>query len=128
MSKADFLLEIAVIVLDTPAQLGKIDERRSDMFGSTVVSQYWWAWPSPLGHSMSSVSSAKRASPRSAQRARAHGQSAMQLSRLGAFPPRDGAPGALGQAERQCFDADARALGSSSRTGRTLRSGMMAAT
>src|SRR5882672_5507061 len=26
MSKADFLLEIAVIVLDTPAQLGEIDE------------------------------------------------------------------------------------------------------
>src|SRR6516165_743451 len=34
------------------------------MSGSTVVSQYLVGAPSPLGHSMSSVSSAKRATPR----------------------------------------------------------------
>src|SRR5258708_6482730 len=80
------------------------------MFGSTVVSQYLVGLASPLGHSMSSVSSAKRASPRiGAARTRTRAKRDRSFT-LVPFPPRDGAPGALGQAERQCFDADARRL------------------
>src|ERR1700730_17474301 len=44
--------------------LARSTRRRSGMSGSTVASQYFVGLSSPLGHSMSSVSSAKRASPR----------------------------------------------------------------
>src|SRR5260370_685159 len=78
--------------------LARSTRRRSDMFGSTVVSQYLVGLASPLGHSMSSVSSAKRASPRiGAARTRTRAKRDRSFT-LVPFPPRDGSPGALRQA------------------------------
>ena len=63
MAEADFLLEFLIVALDAPAQLGEVDQggkrhvaidgREPEFRGCSFV----------LGHSISSVSSAKRASP-----------------------------------------------------------------
>jgi hypothetical protein len=39
MPEADLLLEILIVALHAPAHLGESTRRRSDMFGSPVVSQ-----------------------------------------------------------------------------------------
>src|SRR5215475_8873074 len=61
MAEADFL--VAVIVSVRQRILARSTSRRSDMSGSTVASQCLVGLASSLGHSMSRVSSAKRAAP-----------------------------------------------------------------
>src|SRR5580704_13989632 len=64
MAEADFLLEVLIITLDSPAQLGEIDEVAERHVGATDASQNFVGAASSLGHSISNVSSANRASPR----------------------------------------------------------------
>jgi hypothetical protein len=48
ISEADFLLEVAVIMLDAPAHLGEINkpaERHVRVDGSRA--SIWWVWPRP---------------------------------------------------------------------------------
>jgi len=82
MSKADFLLEIAVIVLDTPAQLGEIDEaaeRHVRVDGCEPVFGGLGLALGPFDEQRLFGENVLR--PGSAQRARAHGQSAIAASR-----------------------------------------------
>ena len=53
----DLLLEIQIVPLDAPAQLGKVDEFAEAQIRGRVESQYLVGSASPSGHSISSVSS-----------------------------------------------------------------------
>jgi hypothetical protein len=112
MPEADFLLEITVVVLERQRMWAISTSWPSAVSRPTVASQYFVGLTSSLGHSISSVSLATRAS--------AHTGETRPQFLVGAFPPHDGAPDFLGQTERQCFDADDAAFGSSSCTGLTL--------
>src|SRR5882672_8761571 len=128
MSKADFLLEIAVIVLDTPAQLGEIDEAAERHVRVDGCEPVFGGLALPLGHSMSSVSSAKRASPRigaARTRTRAKRDRSFTLVPSRHVTVRQAR---LGKLSANASTLTRGGFGSSSRTGRTLTVGMMAAT
>src|SRR5258707_1008793 len=110
MAEADFLLEVFIIALDTPAHLGEIDEtaeRHVRVDGCEPVFGGLGLVLGPFDEQRLFGETCFGPDRRSAH---AHTGKARSQLHVGAFPPRDGAPGALGQAERQCFDADARRL------------------
>ena len=103
----DFLLELLIVALDAPAQLGQIDEPRKLMFSGSVESQYLVGSASPSGHSISSHSGDSILRDQfvvpdtDAHTREARGQ---PIGR--AFPPRDRAPGPLGQTKRHFLGRD----------------------
>ena len=59
LPQSDLLLELLIVALDAPAQLGEIDQAiEGDVLGS-VESQYLVGSASPFGHSISSHSSGR---------------------------------------------------------------------
>src|SRR5258705_11706204 len=110
MPEADFLLEVVIIALDAPAQLGDVDkaaERHVTVdgcepeFGGRVLALGPFDEQRLFGEPCFAP-----------DRRNAHayaGKARLQLL-VRAFPPRDGAPGVLGQADCQCYDTDARRL------------------
>ena len=106
--EAEFLLEFLIIALDPPAQLGEIDQvaerhigvRRSRARTSSARLHPW----RPLDQQR--LFAKLRFAPHR-RRVHAHTGKARLQFRVAAFAPRDAAPGVLGQAERQCCDADA---------------------
>src|SRR5215470_11652693 len=110
MAEADFLLEVTVIMLDTPAQLGEIDEpaqRHVRVDGCEPVFDRLVLALGPLDEQRLFGETCFAPDRRNAH---AHTGKARPQLLIGAFPPRDSAPGALGQAEGQCYDADTRRL------------------
>jgi hypothetical protein len=61
VSEPDLLLELLIIALNAPAQLGNIDERRKIHVIRQVESQYLVGSFSPTGHSISNHSSSRGA-------------------------------------------------------------------
>ena len=59
VAEAELLLEFLIVALDAPAQLGEIDQPREADVSGRVESQYLVGSFSPLGHSISSHSSAR---------------------------------------------------------------------
>ena len=60
IAEAEFLLELLVVALDPPSQLGDIDQTLKADLPGRVASQYLVGSASPCGHSISSHSSAAR--------------------------------------------------------------------
>src|SRR6266849_1979083 len=110
VAEADFLLEVVIIALDAPAQLGDVDkaaERHVTVdgcepeFGGRVLA---------LGPFDEQRLFGETCFAPDWRGAHAHtGKARLQLL-VCAFSPSDGAPGVLGQAEGQGFDTDARRL------------------
>src|ERR1700746_1848026 len=107
MPESDFLLEIVIIALDAPAQLGEVDEAAERHVAVDGCE------PELGGRSLA-------LGPLDQQRlfgepcftflrgnAHAHAGKARSQRLVRAFAPSDGAPGVLGQPECQCFDTDA---------------------
>src|SRR5215475_2299417 len=97
MAEADFLLEIAVIVLDTPAHLGEIDkltQRHVLVDGCEPVFGGLGLALGPLDEQRLFSETCFAPDWRNAH---AHTGKARPQLLIGAFPPRDSAPGALGQ-------------------------------
>src|SRR5215470_2848435 len=110
MSKADFLLEILIVALDAPAQLGKIDEAAERHFPVDDCEPVLGGFGLTLRPFDEQYLFAKTCFAPDRRRAHAHaGEARLQLL-VRAFPPHDSAPSVLGQAERQGFDAEARRL------------------
>src|SRR5215813_14938063 len=128
MAEADFLLEVLIITLDSPAQLGEIDEVAERHVGVDRREPELCGRSFMLGPFDQECLFGK--SRFTSYRGGTHaylGKARPQL-RVATLPPRDGAPGVLGQAARQGFDADALRLRITSPTGRTLTVETMAAT
>src|SRR5229473_4572406 len=104
VAEADFLLEVVIIALDAPAQLGDVDKAaerhvavdgREPEFGGRGLAL------GPFDEQC--LFDEPCLAP---DRRNAHadaGKARLQLL-VSAFSPSDGAPGVLGQAECQCFD------------------------
>jgi len=100
--EAEFLLELLIVALDAPAQLGQIDHAlegdvfrqcREPVFGRLLLA------PGPLDQQPFLI--AQRIAVGGTH---AHAGEARSQSFAGAFTPADGTPGALGQCERELFD------------------------
>src|SRR6516162_10210959 len=110
MPEADFLLEVVVVTLDAPAQLGEIDEaaeRHVRVNGCEPVFGGLGLVFGPFDEQCLFVETCFASDRRNTY---AHTGKARAQPLVRAFPPRDGAPGVFGQAERQCLDADTRRL------------------
>src|SRR6267143_3743315 len=106
VAEADFLLEVVIIALDAPAQLGDVDKAAErhllvdgcePEFGGRVLARGPFDEQRLFGEPCFAP-----------DRRNAHanaGKARLQLL-VRAFSPGDGAPGVLGQAECQFFDTD----------------------
>ena len=63
VTEADLLLELLVVALDAPAQLGLVDEVGERCVSGRVESQYLVGSLSPFGHSIRNHSSGRGAMP-----------------------------------------------------------------
>src|SRR5712671_916039 len=111
VAEADFLLEVVIIALDAPAQLGEIDEAAERHVAVDGCEPEFGGCGLVLGPFDEQRLFGETCFAPDWRGAYAHtGKARLQLL-VRAFPPRDGAPGVLGQAERQGFDADTWRLG-----------------
>src|SRR5258707_2078162 len=95
MSKADFLLEIAVIALDTPAHLGEIDEAAERHVRVDGCEPVLGRCGLVLGPFDEQRLFGKTCFTPDRRNAHAHTGEARPHLHVGAFPPRDGAPSTL---------------------------------
>ena len=103
MPEPDLLLEILIVALDAPAQLGGVEPiRQKEIFAGRVESQYLVGSFSPSGHSINSHLSARHLGELviAMRNANTHTRKARgQGSPGAAFSPFDRAPGVLWQAK-----------------------------
>src|SRR5882672_11742414 len=110
VAEADFLLEVLIVALDAPAQLGEINEGTERHFPVDGCEPELGGLGLALGPFDEQRLFGETCFAPDRRRAHAHtGEARLQLL-IRAFPPRDGAPGVLGQAERQGVDTEARRL------------------
>src|SRR5258708_3497054 len=126
MAEADFLLEVVIIALDAPARLGEIDEAAERHVAVDGCEPEFGGRGLALGHSMSSVSSVNRASPRiGATRTRAKRDCSGSLVPSRQVMVRQACLGSLSASASTLTRGG---FGLSLRTGRTLTLDPMAAT
>src|SRR5260221_5558904 len=106
VAEADFLLEVVIIALDAPAQLGDVDKAAERHVLIDGCEPEFGGRGLALGPFDEQRLFGEPCFAPDRRNAHAYaGKARLQLL-VSAFPPRDGAPGVLGQAERQGFDAD----------------------
>src|SRR6266481_2777278 len=105
VAEADFLLEVVIIALDAPAQLGEIDEAAERHVAVDGCEPEFGGRGLALGPFDEQCLFGKTCFAADRRNAHAHtGKARLQLL-VRAFSPSDGAPGMLGQAEGQRFEA-----------------------
>src|SRR5215468_3123790 len=110
MPEANFLLEVVIVALDAPAQFGEIDEAAERHVGVNGCEPVFGRLGLALGPFDEQRLFGETCFAPDRRNTYAHtGKARLQLL-VGALPPRDGAPGVFGQAERQSLDADTRRL------------------
>src|ERR1700739_3608675 len=107
VAEADFLFEFLIVALDAPAQLGEVDESAErhalvDGCEPEFCRRSFILRPFDKQRLFGET----RFAPHRGG-VHAHAGKARPQFRVAAFPPRDGAPGVLWKAARQCFDTDA---------------------
>ena len=95
VTEPDLLLEVLIVALDAPAQLGQIDQLRKLMFSGSVESQYLVGSASPSGHSISSHSATVLGEQIIVPGADTHTRKSRGQLVGRAFPPRHRTPGML---------------------------------
>src|SRR6266446_7411631 len=110
VAEADFLLEVVIIALDAPAQLGEIDEAAERHVAVDGCEPEFGGRGLALGPFDEQCLFGEPCFAPDWRDAHAYAGKARLQPLVGAFSPSDGAPGVLGQAECQGFDTDARRL------------------
>src|SRR5215471_12892461 len=110
MPEANFLLEVVIVALDAPPQFGEIGEAAERHVGVNGCEPIFGGLGLALGPFDEQCLLGETCFASDRRNTYAHtGKARLQLH-VGALPPRDGAPGVFGQAERQSLDADPRRL------------------
>ena len=112
MSKSDFLLELLIVALDAPAQLGEATRSAKAMFCGSVESQYLVGSLSLSATRSAAIPPLALGAPFVAMRGANPQAGKARAQRIGcAIAPCNRAPGPFRQAERQRLDRDWSVLG-----------------